>query len=121
MSALLRCTLAAALATLNAAPAMAEPLQRVEIVAPRTATTAQVMAQLDALTKFRMSSGRQMTVAVVAEDRLRVQYGRHLRALLTADGRGNFVSSDGSVRLGFDMAEVGDIRQVRLSVPADRL
>lgn len=116
-----RLAAAAVLVASFVAPAVADSTQRVEITAQRLGPTAQVMQELDAETRFEMSSGRSMTVTVVAIDKLQVRYGRHFRRTLTADGHGAFVSSDGIVRLGFEMGADGVIQRVALRLPADSI
>lgn len=110
--------LAIALLCGSAAPALAQTVPQVYVTAPRAGAHAMMMDTLDADNRFKMSSGRTMTVSFAGPDTVHVRYGRHLRRQLKAFGPGRFVSSDGSIQLLFEPDAQGMIRKVRLTLAA---
>lgn len=117
------CTTAAALlgaCTLPALAANASPaVQRIEITAAHAATAAAqaVRALRGDHTLYALSNGRNLVVTAHG-DYLEMRYGRRVPKMLRHDGRGSFVSRDGSLTLQFEVDARGEARLVRLSGPA---
>lgn len=117
------CTTAIALLGACSLPALAASdataVQRVEITAPRGATAAAeaVLALRGEDRFYEMSNGRNLVVTAYG-DYLEMRYGRRVPKMLRHDGRGSFVSRDGSLLLQFEVDREGGARLVRLSGPA---
>lgn len=86
--------------------------------APTAAPAAPVLRDL--ASSYMMSSGRKLEVSP-SGGALRVRYGRLPAKTLRYDGQGSFVSNDGQWVLQFDLDRLGDVQQVRLTMPADQL
>ncbi len=107
----------AAMNALAAPPVVQAP--RVEVMSDRNDIEAAqaVLSQRDFDSTYLMSTGRRMNVTT-SGDALQVRYGRRAPATLVHDGRGRFVSGDGSLSLRFALAEDGEPQLVRLALPA---
>jgi len=86
--------------------------------APTTAPAAPVLRDL--ASSYQMSSGRKLEVSQSGAA-LRARYGHQPAKTLRFDGQGSFVSNDGQWVLQFDLDRLGDVQQVRLTMPADQL
>jgi hypothetical protein len=65
---------------------------------------------------YEPSNGRRLVVTPYGE-RLELRYGRRAVQQMRHDGRGSFVSRDGSVTMQFEVDGHGQAQLVRLSAP----